>query len=507
MANVTRTQSFSIKEETTEGELIAPTAGTDFTPVREGVSIEASVDNIVSDQLSSDIGQSKSFIARETPSASIPKYLKHSGVEGQSPDYGLMVKATLGSETVNSTEYDTVGGSTAGTSSAAAILNVDSGEGVQFSEGQGVLIKDGTNGYTVRNVDSISSDALTLNYNIGSAPASGVNLGKAVHYSPASSGHPTFSAHLYQSDSSNAVHQAIAGCRVSSLSAEFPVNDFASINFDLEGLSAHRNPLIVDSTNDNLDFDDGSVKALTITSKSYSNPKDLAAEIESKFNAASTDTFTVDYDSTSGKFTITSDGVSLDLLWNTGANTGTTIGGLLGFSVAADDTGSLTYLGDNALDYDHGLTPSYDSSEPTIVKCSELLIGGFSRNDNRSSPNASLNVDMTKADVQDFTSCTGVGSSVYTSRQVTFSTTLILQKHEIDDFNDFLDSTTTSVMFNHGEKDGSGNWTPGTVMNVYIPNATVSSNTISDLDGFMVVELEFSAFVNSDKKDLHINLL
>lgn len=507
MASVTRTQSFAIREETTEGDLIQPSAGGDFTAVREGVSVEASVDTIVSDELSSDIGQSKSFIAREVPSASIPKHFKHSGVEGQAPDYGLMIKGTLGSETVNGTEYDTIAGSTAGTTSAAAVINVDTGEGAQFAEGQALLIKDVANGYSIRNVDSVSGDVLTSNFNLANAPASGVNLGKAVHYSPTSSGHPTFSAHLYQANSSNAVHQAISGCRVSSMAAEFPVNDFATVNFDLEGLKAFRNPLIVDSSNNKLDFNDGSVQVATLSSKAYNNPKDLADEIKTRMDEQSTDTFTVTFDSTTGKFTIATDGGTLSLLWNSGANTANTCGGLLGFVTGSDDTLATSYEADNALSYDHGLTPAYDASEPHVVKCSELLIGGFARKDNRSASNVSLNIDMTKSDVQDFTSCSGVGSSVYTSRSVTLSTTLVLQKHEIDDFNDFLDSTTTSVMFNSGEKDSSNNWKPGTVINIYIPNATVSSNVISDNDGFMVVQIEFSAFVNSDKSDLHLNML
>ena len=36
----------------------------------------------------------------------------------------------------------------------------------------------------------------------------------------------------------------------------------------------------------------------------------------------------------------------MDLLWFSGTNSGTNVGGTIGFDVSADDTGSLSYLGD-----------------------------------------------------------------------------------------------------------------------------------------------------------------
>ena len=87
--------------------MIQPSAGSEFTVLREGFSFESGVESLDSDELVNDIGASKSFIAKETPSGSVPKYFKHSGVEGQAPDYALMIKSAMGSQTDNATEYDT----------------------------------------------------------------------------------------------------------------------------------------------------------------------------------------------------------------------------------------------------------------------------------------------------------------------------------------------------------------------------------------------------------------
>jgi hypothetical protein len=192
VAKQTRSAVFAIREESSEGTLIAISSASQFTVLREGFSFQSGVETVDSDELVNDIGASESLVTRESPTASIPKYFKHSGVEGQAPDYSLMIKSAMGSQTTNSTEYNTVASSTAGTSAAAAVIKVDTGEGANFAKGQALLIKDGTNGYSIRNVASISSDDLTLNYNLGAAPASGVNLGKAIHFAPAATGHPTY---------------------------------------------------------------------------------------------------------------------------------------------------------------------------------------------------------------------------------------------------------------------------------------------------------------------------
>jgi hypothetical protein len=507
VAKQTRSAVFAIREESSEGTLIAISSASQFTVLREGFSFQSGVETVDSDELVNDIGASESLVTRESPTASIPKYFKHSGVEGQAPDYSLMIKSAMGSQTTNSTEYNTVASSTAGTSAAAAVIKVDTGEGANFAKGQALLIKDGTNGYSIRNVASISSDDLTLNYNLGAAPASGVNLGKAIHFAPAATGHPTYSAHLYQASSSSAFHQAIAGCRTVGMSMEFPANDLASISFDIEGIKYFLNPIVIDATNDSIDFNIGASELnASLTQKTYKTPMDLAREVATKMTALAGATISCSYSSTTGKFTISKASGTLQLLWDSGTNTATTAGSVLGFNTAADDTGSLSYTADNALTYSPAYTPSYDAQGPNVVKYNELCIGGFARNDNRQGSNVSMTISTPKTDVEDFTAESGVSESVVLEREVTLSATLVFKEHEVNELDNLLQNTTTSVMFNHGPKSG-GNWEAGKCVNVYMPNAKVQSNVISDQDGLVIVEVELKGFVSSSAKDVHINFI
>jgi len=509
MAEKTRSSIIGFKEETTEGTLIELAAGSEFTKINSGFSINSSVDSVDSDELVDGIGASESFTTKETPSASVSKDLKHSGVEGQAPDYAVMIKSAMGSQTDNAVEHNTVVGSTAGTSSAAGIVKVDAGEGTSYPEGRAILIKDGTNGYAVRNVKSVSSDDLTINYNLGSAPGVGVNLGKAIHWSPSPDGHPTYSTHHYQSSAStSSLHQAIAGCRTTSFSMNFPANELATIDFEVEGIKSFRNGITVSVSNNKIEFVDvsaGSELTATLSNKTYQSPKELAAEVGTKMTAASTngDTITCTFDSMTGKYTISTSGAFLEINWATGLS-GNAADTILGFS--ADVSLSTSYTG-TASTYNTSLTPAYDSSSSFVVKNQELMIGSFDRSDCRPANSFSLSVSTPKTDVDNFCSESGVSESVVLQREVTASATLVFQKHEIDAFNDLINNNTTSLMFNGGKKDASGNWVVGTVVNVWMPAAKITANTIADNDGFLVVEIEVKGFVASSDKDLHINMI
>ncbi len=507
MAKKTRSAVFGIREETTEGTYIALSAATQFTVLREGFSFQSGVETVDSDELVNDIGASEGFVTRESPTASVPKYFKHSGVEGQAPDYSLMVKSAFGGQTTNATQYNTVASSTAGSATVAAVVKVDTGEGALFAVGQAVLIKDGVNGYSIRNVRSISTDDLTVNYNLAAAPAVSVDLGKAVHFAPSASGHPTYTAHLYQASSSSALHQAITGCRTVGMSMSFPANNLAEIEFDVEGLSFYTNPVVITSANNKVNFNIGAAElTATLASKAYKSPADMAREVATKMTAASGGTIACAYSSLTGKFTISKVGGSLSLLWNTGTDTANGAHGTLGYSSAANDTGVLTYTSDTAQTYSPAYTPTYDDNGPSVVRYNELVIGDFTRNDNRKASNVSFSINTPKTDVEDLTAETGVSESIVLEREATFSATLVFQEHEIMDFDYLLNNTTTSLMFNHGPKSG-GNWVAGKCVNLYMPNAKITSTVLSDQDGLWVVEIEAKGFVSTAQKDVHLNYI
>lgn len=511
MAIVTRTAAVAFKEETTANTLITPSAAS-FVAVREGMKMSQEVDLLQTDEMINNLGPAKPYRGQEKPKGSFPKYLRHSGVEGTAPQYAVLIKSAMGTQTTNATQYDTIAGSTAGTSAARGTLVVDSGEGANFVVGQAVLIKDTTNGHSIRNVRSISSDTLSLNFNTSSATPTLMNLGKAIHFSPAKSGHVTFSAHHYAARSSSTFVESISGCRTTQMALDFPANSFAEMNFEFEGMQYYFNPITIDSTNNKIDFDDDTGttdSTATLTSKTYRSPHELATEITTKMTAASVgdgnDTITCTYSNTTGKFTISTTGSALSLRWLTGANTATTVATTLGFTVA-DGTGATTYTSGTAQTFNPLVTPSLDSSDCLVVRDSELLIGDFNEITSRKCLKASFSVSTPKVDVPDVTATIGISETLQTKREVSFSADLIMQTFESGMFNKMMENTSTSLMFNIGAKT-SGNWVAGKCVNIYLANCVINSHVLENNNGYMIVKVEAKAFVDESQEDIHINFL
>ena len=149
MANSQRATIFAIKEETTVGVPVLPTAGSDFIPLRAGFTVTANVEELTSDELVNDIGATKGAVGKESPTGSHPIYLKHSETEGVAPEYGLLIESCLGAKSTAAAEFDTVAGST------TSVLNVGAGEGATFEVGEAVLVKE-AGSYAIRNISSIS---------------------------------------------------------------------------------------------------------------------------------------------------------------------------------------------------------------------------------------------------------------------------------------------------------------------------------------------------------------
>ena len=103
---------------------------------------------------------------------------------------------------------------------------------------------------------------------------------------------------------------------------------------------------VIDATNNKLDFDEGGGELVaTITSGNYT-ASTLATEIKTQLDTAGGDTYTVSYSTSDGRWTIASDGSTLELLWDTGTDTAVSIGSTIGFDTSTDDTGLLSYESD-----------------------------------------------------------------------------------------------------------------------------------------------------------------
>lgn len=504
---ITRASTFAIKEETTVGELIAPAAGSDYIPLRAGGTITPSIAPLVSDEFINNLGNTKPAAGLESVEGEHPAYVKHSGVEGQAPEPVLLYKSALGASETAGAEFNTVAAST------TTVIKVDSGEGVNYSVGECLLIKDVTNGYSLRNIVSIAGDDLSVNFAVAVAPGVGVELGKAILVKPATSGHPSFSA--WRESGSGGALEAVAGCRTSTLAYTLNAAGIAEIAFSYSGIKHYFNPIEIDATNNLIDFTDGvgTVQA-TLTSKFYRSPIELANEVATQMTAASlpsdSDTITCVYNShgtDAGKFTITSDGTVLSILWLTGAGNATGAYAALGFD-KTDDTGALTYDSDSVITHviPGGLTAAYDDVDTIVIKNAELMVGSATDNICRKASTLTFTITPTLVDATSMCAETGLEEKVPSVRTVTMAATIILEKHESGMYDKFINNTSTQIMVNIGPKDTSGNWTPGEAHNIFFGNAVIDGHSIVG-DDFVQVDLTATAFVTSSKDDIYLNWL
>ena len=485
------------------GTVVAPSSGGQYIAVNDGFEITGNRETLESAELKDSLGKGAPVSGSEAPSVSIPFYLRHSGVEGTAPMMDEIYTAAFGAESIEDTEYNTVASST------VSVVKLDSGEGANKERGEALLIKDPVNGYSIRPIASISGDDLTVWPNLSAAPGTGVNVGKAVLYKPADSGHQSLSLWSYHGDSD--LTQLVSGCRVTSLDITANAEEPIEVSATLEGLKLHRNPLTTTSSLKYIDFtDDQGTVAVSVSEKTWKHPHELAAAVESAMNAATSETITCTYSNTTGKFTIASSTSSvLSLLWDSGSNAANTIGTVLGFSVAADDTGSTSYEGDNAITLANPQTPSLDSSDFLVAKNISLAIGRSGEDNGCVGASAfSFSLATPKTNIKSLCAETGISSSVINERSSTFEVTTIVNKYDVERFRNFSENETVSLLLNFGEKSG-GNWVAGKAGCIYAPNCKLSSSPdIQDLDGSLAITFSLETFVDADNNgEIYLNFV
>ena len=500
----TRSTVLAIMEETTEGTPVAPSGATSFIALQDDFAMAPSSELLENAELRNSIGKAKPIQGAENPSGSMSHYLRHSGVEGQAPNYGLLLKACLGAVATAGTEYDTV------SSSTVSVLKVNTGEGANFQRGQAALIKDSTNGYRIRALDSISGDDLTMGFNVPNAPASGVNLGKAVVYKPADTGHPTMTIWEYLGN--GGALQMMSGARVTSASIDINAGELINANYSFEGVGFYFNPITIASADRYIDFtDDDGTFAAAVSTGVYRHPHSLAEAIQTAMNnTASTEVYTVTYSNTTGKFSIVGTGTVLSLLWNSGANTANTIGDKIGFSVAADDTGTAAttgYTADNAITITAPYTPSYDSSDPLAAKDNEIMIGDATDYACFKASTVNVTIDTPKSNIASVCAESGISGSIISERTVTMTVSALLEQYDADKFRRFKENDETKLQYSFGTKSG-GNWVAGKCGCIYIPTATITSWSLSDNEGSVQLDMELQAFVNSTGQgEVYVNFV
>jgi hypothetical protein len=490
-ASLQRASVFAVKKETTSGELIYPTAGTDFIPLRTGFAMNEALEEITNEELKNDIGATKSYTGKENPTGSHAAYLKGKGVVGL-PNYGVFFESALGAESLRTSTDVIVAGTT------ATVIKVADTSG--YAVGQTIMVAG-----VIRNIKSIDSATdMTVNFAFPSVPATGATIEKNYGYKPAATDHPSFSSWMYTS--SGTATQAVAGCRTTSSSISLTSGQQAEVNFDYAGVKYFLNPIKIEATNKYLDIEDNNtdVVAVAVTEKVYRTPQELADEITSLVAAATGESFTCTFSSVDGKFTIANGDGNFELLFATGANVANSIATTLGYT-AADKTGADTYEAENALTYAVPYTASYDSADSIIVKSAELMIGDSSDSFCRKASTLSITIDTPVTDVDSICSESGVLEKLILSRGVTLNATILLEKHEIALFDKMIQNKTTQAMVNLGPLTGT-QFTTGKSVNIYLGNASITNHGIGG-DDVVTVDLTMKGFVDTDLKDIYVNFV
>lgn len=511
MAENTRSSRLAVIEEVTEGTIVDPTVGTQFIPLQPGFEFVPNVETIQNEEIRGSIGQSPSIQGLENPTASFSEYLKHSAVEGQAPNYGPVLESLFGSVTSNATERLTAAGST------VSVINLAAG-GADFDNpvtamGKAVLLKDGTNGYSIRPVDSRAANALTLGFDVAVAPAAGIGAGKCVNYRPEDSGHPTLSAWLYRAN--GGAVEAMSGARTTEMAMSLSVGELINIAFTLEGTQFYMNPIRITASTDTLDFtDDDGTFAATIPTAVYKHPHALADAITAAMNTANPgETHTCTFLSTganAGRFKIVSTGAVLSLLWNTGANTAQSIASKIGFSTAADSTGTVATTGYNSVtvqSYASALTPSFDAADPMAAKFMEVLIGTASDYESACVQSMTINISNAVQDVKCISAESGVEGKVIQNRTTSINLVSQLKRHDADKFRRFIGNVDTKFLFNFGTKSG-GNWIAGKSGCFYVKNAKITEYKHGDDAGLVTMEYTVFPYVDaSGNPEIFLNFV
>ena len=504
MANIVKRNTVvAAMTESTENTLIEPSANTDYLPVRPDFEVQIGYENLVNEELRSSIGPAKSVQGFEVTSATIPLYLKPSGTTAEGPDAARILKAAFGNEENAAAEYDTV------SSSAVDTVKVDSGEGASFRRGEALLVQhnDG-NAYEIRPIKSISTDDLTPLFDLDNAPASGVSLGRATTYYPAQTGHDSLSLWMYLGNGGNI--KAISGARPTSLAIGLTAGQPITMDVSLEGLSGYANPLIVTSSNKyiEVDEDSGGDVAVSIEEKAYKDPGQLAQALEDALNDSSSlsGTYTVTYSHSTGKFTIAVTSVTtLDISWKTGTTHGADngdshIGTLLGFSDSADDTGALSYEGDNAIALTAPHTPSYDSTDLIVAKNLRVMLGGTSDNTCFNAQSVAFNMSLTRGVVDDICAESGRSSSNITERTASAQVSAVISQYDVEQFERLRKNTEVGFAVAFGTKSGN-NWVKTKAGCLSILSGTISEPTLAEVAGLYQLQFTVTAFVDSNAND------
>jgi hypothetical protein len=484
-----RSSIMAVVAESTTGTYVPPSAGSDALALQPGFSMSPNFNQIENAEIKASIGLAKTLQGLEVPQSAFDHYLRPSGVEGQAPNFNLILKSLLGSVSSNGTERSTTTGST------ATVVHLAAG-GSDFARGKSVLSKHGS-GYEMRPVLSVSTNNLTLAFALTNVPGSGVAMGKCVNYAPANSGHPTLSLTLYRGN--GGAVEAMAGARVTQGTFTAKSGDAINAAYQFQGTKYFLDPITLPATK-YIDFtDDTATFAASLAAQTFRDPYEAAQALQDAMNAANPlNAKTVSYSSATGKFSIVGTGTLLSLLFLTGTNNASSLDTYFGFThTDKTGTGATTgYSGGNTITLTFPYTPAYDSADPQIAKGNEVFIGDVTDTTCFCASSIDITVTNEVQNVECVCADSGVQEQIILRRSIEIKLIGILESFNVDKFRRYRSNADAAFLYNYGTKSG-GNWVPGKCGNIFVPLATISAFQHGDNNGIATVEVTVKPYVDS----------
>ena len=493
-----------------EGALQKPTSGTQFLAIQPDFSLAPNFTTTENVELKDDIMSGKNIVTGEAPTGTFSHYLTGSGTAGTPPEYGSIVQASFGGFRSLTTEQTLTAGSTTSLlkfTSAAVAAN--------FKKGDACLVKDTTNGWSVRPVESVSGTDVKLGFNLDNAPATGTKIGQFVTYFPLSDNIPVFDMWHYIGAGESGVEN-IANCRVTGMSLTANAKDLINCTYSFEGTQYRFNKdfteqfrLFAYNNKFNVVNTQGGTRTSTeveLTAQSYATGALLATEIQTKVSAITgLNSFRATF--SNNRFSFTSTAAYLLDFSGAGAvpEGAATLADVLGFesedvSGTAPSTGTKASTKNAQLyrDYGSGLTESYDDTDPIIARGQQIFIGDASNNICIDSSSVSINVNTPKALITSICQESGNYRSLISARSATVTVSAHLQDDDQRFFDTFQQGDTTQFCLVAGKKTVAGQWKPGETFVVYGSPASITSWAVTGSNDVYMLDLELTCYSPGD---------
>lgn len=230
----TGTNNFTLSGSTLTGgsfqETVAavPASSTDYVQVlNDGFEISPAKELKERQILTSSIGKVSPRASTKSVSGSLPIEFRAAGVEGQIPQYDLIIRSALGARRKRTVRV------TSGSGHTTSVINVTNANKKFKVYDMVVILQSGA--HHVAFVSAVASGSITIFPVMPSTPSNGVEIAKCVTYLPANANHPVYTVNGYWG---NEIREQAIGCRSASMSIEnFTTGDIPTQKFQFEGVN------------------------------------------------------------------------------------------------------------------------------------------------------------------------------------------------------------------------------------------------------------------------------